>query len=463
MAASTGHRLPSMTAGRHMAARALLGWLDDEHAPRLCVVTGSPGSGKSHLMAWLHAASEVESTPPERRIHVFLPVRELTVHSVVLVLADRLGVAARTPRELVAGLAAEPRRIVIGVADIAAFGGRPDEGRRIVAELLDPLLELPHVRLVVECADAELRAVFTRVVEPAVLDLDEVRWTDPGRFERWYADLVAASPFTSPFGADAVYPHPGLARLAARVDGSRVAGLPADAASWPAPDKASHVRHAWWTCVSEAAQPVIATLGGLGTPLTYEQWETAYRALDGAEDPRAASAVARAALYLPPVGDDPRTWHLAPGPLAAFVAARFPQAADAGRSIRAHTALRRAVDGGPASAADKGGKVGKVGNGGTDGTDGAGGAGGTDEERITAILDHSVHIGDAATFVADPVVQAAARPHSVISALVAGGQWEDLPRTAFRGASPALIAEPDPAVRAALLRAHLLGRDDDAA
>ncbi|MCZ0987667.1 hypothetical protein O1M54_21845 [Streptomyces diastatochromogenes] len=42
-------------AGREPAAAALLAWLADADAPRLCVVTGSAGSGKSALLAWLIA------------------------------------------------------------------------------------------------------------------------------------------------------------------------------------------------------------------------------------------------------------------------------------------------------------------------------------------------------------------------------------------------------------------------
>ncbi|MDV9192035.1 hypothetical protein R6L23_28165, partial [Streptomyces sp. SR27] len=39
--------------GTEAEATALLGWLTDPEAPRLCLVTGAPGSGKTALLGWL--------------------------------------------------------------------------------------------------------------------------------------------------------------------------------------------------------------------------------------------------------------------------------------------------------------------------------------------------------------------------------------------------------------------------
>ncbi|MYV99435.1 hypothetical protein GT354_14290, partial [Streptomyces sp. SID3343] len=321
MEGSAEYRLPSMSAGRHAAGGALLGWLDDEGAPRLCVVSGSSGVGKSHLLAWLHTASEVANAPARRRIHAFVPARDLTLPSVTAILAARLGVAATSPRALVRALARAPRRIVIGVADLDAAGvpGRPGEGARVVAELLDPLLALAHVRVLVESADPATRTGFGRIPAPAVLDLDDARWTDPKRFERWYTALLSTSAFTSPFGARDVYPHPGLARLAACVDGAHAPALPPDSASGTLEDRAMRVRQTWWVSVSREVRAAIASLSGVGIPLTLDRWESAYRALDGAADPDAASSVARAARHLPTVFAGLAEWELPPGPLAEFV------------------------------------------------------------------------------------------------------------------------------------------------
>ena len=40
------------TAGREPAADALLRWREDPYGPRICVVAGSPASGKTRLLAW---------------------------------------------------------------------------------------------------------------------------------------------------------------------------------------------------------------------------------------------------------------------------------------------------------------------------------------------------------------------------------------------------------------------------
>jgi len=435
------YRLPAMTAGRQRAGAALLGWLEDEQAPRLCVVGGSPGSGKSHLLAWLYRATSVPGTPPTRRLHAFVPADELTLPSVVFALADLLGVAARTPAELVAAVAEDPRRTIIAVAGLDAAGTptvpgvpvRPHEGRLIATRLLDPLLELPHVRVLVE-GSGYAHGVFERVAAPAVLDLDAPMWTDPVRFGRWYAHLLSASAFASPFTADDVYPNPGTARLAACVDGTRQPASPTDAR-----DAAERVRHAWWDSIPEGTRPVVAALYALVTPVDTTQWETAYATVSGADPATIAPAVGRAALQVPSTGGRAPTWRLRDAALAAHVAAHSPEAADPTRPARVHAALRRLADGGAAGM----GEVYRLG-----------------EDRVTAILAHSVGAGDVAGFVADPVVQTLARPHTVVTALAASGQWDDDARAAFRGAAPALVGEGDPAVRARTARVHRLGRTD---
>ncbi|MYW04300.1 hypothetical protein GT354_39700, partial [Streptomyces sp. SID3343] len=116
-----------------------------------------------------------------------------------------------------------------------------------------------------------------------------------------------------------------------------------------------------------------------------------------------------------------------------------PETADPGRVLRVHGALRGVPDVSPADLR------------------------GVGEERISAILDHSVRMDDAVDLATDPVVQALARPHAVVSALVATRQWDVVLHAAFRGALPALIEETDPGVRAEVLRMHQLGREEGAA
>ncbi|MFC5640703.1 hypothetical protein [Kitasatospora cinereorecta] len=192
-----GWRIPALGAGRRPAGLALFGWLDDPRAPRLCRVAGSAGSGKSHLLAWLVQAGTTEETPGDRRVHAVLPAAGASLRAVVWSLGQQLGVVAHRPGPLLEVLAADERRTVLCVPelDLAA------EPQRLVEELLDPMLRLPHVRLVVEAATGGAAAsAFTAVADPAVLDLDEPQWTDRERFAAW-----AATAGADPEG----FPHPG--------------------------------------------------------------------------------------------------------------------------------------------------------------------------------------------------------------------------------------------------------------
>ncbi|MFJ1757458.1 hypothetical protein [Kitasatospora sp. NPDC088134] len=189
------HRIPPLHAGRRDAGAALLGWLKDPRAPRLCRVLGAAGSGRTHLLAWLTAGGTAPDTPVEQRVNAFLPAAGYGVRAAVWQLGQQLGVSARTVGELLDRLASDPRRTVICVPEL----DQALDPVRLVAELLDPLLELPHVRLVAE-ATADL--VFTAVAEPAELDLDDPRWTDRARWDAWCASE----------GLDpAAYPNPGRA------------------------------------------------------------------------------------------------------------------------------------------------------------------------------------------------------------------------------------------------------------
>ncbi|MFI9254784.1 WD40 repeat domain-containing protein [Streptomyces sp. NPDC053069] len=171
-------------AGREPAAAAMLSWLADPQAPRLCVVTGSAGCGKSTLLAWLIGHGTREGTQPERRIHGFVPLAGQTALTAAWTLAEQLHVAARTPGELVTALAADERRTVIALPDLHATADV-----EAVTELALALMELPHVRLLVEVRSDS--AGTLTAVPSAVMDLDQPQWTDPGRYAAWAATRPA--------------------------------------------------------------------------------------------------------------------------------------------------------------------------------------------------------------------------------------------------------------------------------
>ncbi|GGX31660.1 hypothetical protein GCM10010297_61390 [Streptomyces malachitofuscus] len=168
--------------GREPAAAALLAWLADPEAPRLCVISGGAGCGKSALLAWLVAHGTRPATAPVRRVHAFVPLAGQGMQGTTWTLAEQLGVVARAPGELLAALAADGRRTVGVLPDLHAAA---DVGA--VAGLAGDLARLEHVRLVVEARTGHEAMALLAGCAPAVLDLDEDRWTDPVRRAAWRA------------------------------------------------------------------------------------------------------------------------------------------------------------------------------------------------------------------------------------------------------------------------------------
>ncbi|WP_329028468.1 ATP-binding protein [Streptomyces sp. NBC_00690] len=188
-------------AGREPAAAALLGWLADPQAPRICVVSGSPGCGKTTLLAWLVRHASQADVPAERAVHAVVPGGTDDVRSVVWAVAEQLGAVARAPGELVAVLAADRRRTVIVLPDVRAAA---------VAELAVALADLTHLRLVVEASTGSTAHQFlTSGAGVAELDLDLPQWRDEQRYRQWRAAKPhddAAADATPPVTVDLADP-----------------------------------------------------------------------------------------------------------------------------------------------------------------------------------------------------------------------------------------------------------------
>ncbi|XIG74148.1 hypothetical protein C1N81_12625 [Streptomyces sp. SGAir0957] len=177
-------------AGREPAGAALLSWMADPQAPRLCTVTGGAGTGKSQLLAWLIAHGTRPGTPVNRRVHGFVPLTGQTALTTSLMLAQQLSIAARTPGELVAALSDDARRTLIVLPDLHAA-----DSLKEVTELVQRLLELDQVRLIVECRSDTAPQLGARPA--AVMNLDDPQWTDTARHSAW-----AASQARQPITAD---------------------------------------------------------------------------------------------------------------------------------------------------------------------------------------------------------------------------------------------------------------------
>ncbi|WP_354641510.1 hypothetical protein [Kitasatospora camelliae] len=330
MTGDGGRRIPALRAGRRPAGLALLGWLKDGMAPRLCRISGGPGAGKSHLLDWLAEGFSGKDAPADRRVHAVLPAAGVSTRGAAWALAHQLGLTARTPEDLVTAVDEEGRPVVLCVP-------RLDEAAdpaALVAELLDPLLRSEHVRLIAEAAEGGPAATaFTAVPAPAVLDLDLPQWTDRARFEAWCA-TEQADP--------AQYPSPG-----------RALGRPAADPRRPesAADLLRDVR------LLAHADPLAVTTALDGrSGMVPTAWDAAGPALVATADPAVRAAVLRTRLFgfdeeaAELLGQLPAPWQGAwamwpdssrgwPGPVASLAVGSGPYAgqlllADPGGVIR---------------------------------------------------------------------------------------------------------------------------------
>jgi hypothetical protein len=164
-------------AGTEAQAAALLGWLTDPDAPRLCLVTGGPRRGKSALLCWLAAHGARSGARRRRSARELIPLAGQSALGAAWTLANRLGVVARTPGELVHVLATtEARRAVLVLTDLHA-AAEPDE----IAELLAELVGLGRIRLAVEVRTGVPAHALLAAHRATVVDVTEPDGTEPDR------------------------------------------------------------------------------------------------------------------------------------------------------------------------------------------------------------------------------------------------------------------------------------------
>ncbi|WP_448320795.1 hypothetical protein [Streptomyces sp. CO7] len=176
-------RWPRPAGGREPAAAALLSWLGDPRAPGLAVVTGGEGSGKSRLLAWLIGHGTRPGTVGERRVHGFVPLTGMTATTAAWMLGRQLSVAARSPGDLLAALAADRRRTVVALPEL-----HHADAPGPLAELAWELAAQEHVRVLVEVRSGTPWAQRLIAGPCALMDLDQPRWTDEARRRAWEAD-----------------------------------------------------------------------------------------------------------------------------------------------------------------------------------------------------------------------------------------------------------------------------------
>lgn len=263
-------RWPDVEAGRGPACQALLTWADDPDAERLCLVGGPAGAGKSHLLAWFISGGV--------RVNAMVPGEGLRLAEAVWGLSGQLGYSGGSVADLLRNVTQDERPLLIAVADVHRLDDRGRApGTLLMSEVLEPLLELPWVRVVAEVRDPSTSG-FTRPAR--VIDLGDPAMTDESEYTRWYTELAGDSP-SVPVGR--VFPHPLYGRLAA----SSPDGLP-EGRGFPA---------AWWESLGAPARGAMRTLALARGWMGVATWRLLHARLHP-EDPNAADAVDRAAARL---------------------------------------------------------------------------------------------------------------------------------------------------------------------
>ncbi|WP_443280221.1 SUKH-4 family immunity protein [Streptomyces sp. 8N114] len=307
----------TLTAGRGPAAEALLRWSGDLCGPSVCVLTGAAGAGKTHLLSWFTESTFKDwSSPcavggPARAAAVSVAGRDAAECARVLhaqFTGDRSVPEDPDCRALLATVAGRGEPLMVTVADLDACA----ESARLVEQLIQPLAQVPDVRVLVEARDPEVLARIRHVV----LDLDDPRLTDPASFAAWYEAEAATLPGTSPFAPAETYPNVGLAAVAARARGSAV-GAPSAAV-------AEQVCAAWLDGLGAPARDAAATLSLAQGPMTGSVWRLLHCARHP-DDPEAASAAVDAvAAALPTVEPGIPVYALRPACLAQAAARCLP-------------------------------------------------------------------------------------------------------------------------------------------
>lgn len=195
--AAAGYAPHPYIGGRSAALRALAAWrMRWPGAPRVVALTGSPGSGRSRVVAGFLMLCDPEyrkqlpvddldpaTVPPDLPAPVVPDVRGLTSAQVLWLLADHLELAAGRATDVFAELGAreEPLAIVVPDVDRAGPVRAAGEPARLVREVLAPLAATPTVHLLAD-VPRELAAELAGALpsgQVQVIDLDAPEWADP--------------------------------------------------------------------------------------------------------------------------------------------------------------------------------------------------------------------------------------------------------------------------------------------
>ncbi|MYT17509.1 hypothetical protein YWIDRAFT_07130 [Streptomyces sp. SceaMP-e96] len=241
-AAAAGYAPHPFVGGRTAALRALAAWrMRWPGAPRVVVLTGNPGSGRSRLVTGFLMMCDPgyrkqlplddldpATVPPDLPAPAVPSPSGRTAAQVLWLIADHFGLSADRRDDICPELAAREEPVTIVVPDVDRAGPvrAANEPARLVQEVLKPLAAAEKVQLLAD-VPRELAAELAEALPPGqvqIIDLDAPEWADPEGLV--LHALTALDPDAGapglPFTTDPAVRRTLAESLARRADGSRL-------------------------------------------------------------------------------------------------------------------------------------------------------------------------------------------------------------------------------------------------
>ncbi|MFI5526563.1 ATP-binding protein [Streptomyces platensis] len=242
IAAAAGYAPHPYVGGRTAVLRALAAWrMRWPGAPRVIVLTGNPGSGRSRLVTGFLMMCDPgyrkqlplddldpATVPPDLPPPAVPNPSGRTAAQLLWVIADHFGLSADRADDIFPELAAREEPVTIVVPDVDRAGPvrAAHEPARLVRDVLKPLAATETVQLLAE-VPRELAAELVEALpsgQAQIIDLDAPEWADPKglvRHAETALDPGAGAP-ELPFTTDPAVRRPLAEALAGRADGSRL-------------------------------------------------------------------------------------------------------------------------------------------------------------------------------------------------------------------------------------------------
>ncbi|PJJ04833.1 hypothetical protein BX264_5248 [Streptomyces sp. 2333.5] len=240
IAGASGYAPHPYIGGRTSVLRALAAWrMRWPGAPRVIVLTGSPGSGRSRLLTGFLMlcdprfrkqlpldAMDPATVPPDLPAPAVPSPEGRTAAQLLGLLADHFELSTARSEDICTELAAREEPVTIVVPDVDRAGPvrAADEPDRVVRDVLKPLAATTTVQLLADVPRgpaAELAAALPSG-QVRIIDLDDPEWADPEGLVRHAEAALALGPPELPFCTDPSARRALAEALAERADGNRL-------------------------------------------------------------------------------------------------------------------------------------------------------------------------------------------------------------------------------------------------